>query len=102
MVLPRLSGPLGPSSVFIALPFPDSEGSFYLVTGRFQFFPHVGRGLSTVTTWSEWCASLGSMGNLSGTQYPPQSTWSLAVPHVRCPINRRPSIPLVPKCLHSG
>jgi hypothetical protein len=41
----------------------------------------VKRGMSTVTTWSERCASLGSMGNLSGTRYPPQSMWTLAVPH---------------------
>jgi hypothetical protein len=37
--------------------------------------------MSTVTTRSERCASLGSMGNLSGTRYPSQSAWSLAVPH---------------------
>jgi hypothetical protein len=35
------------------------------------FLPHAGRGMSTVTTWSERCASSGSMGNLSGTRYPP-------------------------------
>ena len=71
MALPRLSGPLGPGSVFIALSFPDPEGSFYLITGRFQFWPHAGRGLSTVTMRSERCTSLGSLGNSSGTQYPP-------------------------------
>ena len=71
MVLPRLTGPLGPGSIFIVLPFPDSKGSFYLITGRFQFSPHAWRGLSTITMRSERCASLGSMGNLSGTQYPP-------------------------------
>jgi len=81
VVLPRLSGPLGLGSVFIALPFPDSKGSFYLITGMFQFSPHVGRGLSTVTTRLEWCASLGLMGNPSGTRYHPQSTWSSAGRH---------------------
>ena len=55
MILPQLSGPLEPGSVFIALPFPDSEGSFYLIIGRFQFLPHAGRDLSTVTTRSERC-----------------------------------------------
>jgi hypothetical protein len=43
--------------------------------------PHVGRGMSTVTTWSERCTSSGSMGNSSGTRYPPQSTWSSVMPH---------------------
>ena len=43
--------------------------------------PHVGRGLSTVTKWSERCTLLRSTGNSSGTQYPPQSTWSSAMPH---------------------
>ena len=64
--------------------------------------PHAGRGMSTVTTWSKRCASSGSMGNSSGTQYPPQSTWSLAVPHMRRPINHQPSIPMVPNHLRSG
>ena len=45
--------------------------------------------MSTVTMWLEHCASLGSMGNLSRTGYPPQSTWSLAVPYVN-PIGPRP------------
>ena len=58
--------------------------------------------MPTVTTRSERCASSGSMGNSSGTRYPPQSTWSSAVPHVRRPINHRPSIPLVPNLLRSG
>ena len=70
--------------------------------GQVWVLPHTGRGSSTITTWSEWCASVWSKGNSSGTQYPPQSTWSLAMPHVRCPINRRPSIPLVSNRLYSG
>jgi hypothetical protein len=64
--------------------------------------PHTGRGMSTVTTWSERCTSLGSMGNPTGTQCPPRSMWSSAVPHVRCPINHRSSIPLVPNYLRSS
>jgi hypothetical protein len=43
--------------------------------------PPIGRGLSTVTTWSERCTSLRSKGNSSGTQYPPQMMWSSVVPH---------------------
>jgi len=31
------------------------------------FSPHTRRGMSTVTTWLERCASSGSMGNSSGT-----------------------------------
>ena len=57
--------------------------------------------MSTVTTLSERCASSGSMCVSSETQYPLQSTWSSAVPHVRRPINHRPSIPLVPNHLRS-
>ena len=64
--------------------------------------PHAGRGMFTITTWPERCASSGSMGNSSWTQYPPQLMWSLAVPHVRCPINHRSSILLVPNHLRSG
>jgi hypothetical protein len=64
--------------------------------------PHPGRGMSTVTTWSEGCTSSRSMGNSSGTLYPPQLTWSLAVPHVRHPINHQPSILLVRNHLRSG
>jgi hypothetical protein len=56
----------------------------------------------TVTMWSERCASLGSMGNSSRTQYPPQSAWSSVVPHVRCPVNHRLSILSVPNRLRSG
>jgi hypothetical protein len=43
--------------------------------------PHARRGMSTITTRLERCTSLGSMGNSSGTRYPPQSMWSLVVPH---------------------
>jgi hypothetical protein len=45
-----------------------------LLKVRGLFLPHAGRGMSTVSTWSEWCASSGSKGNSSGTRYPPQST----------------------------
>ena len=64
--------------------------------------PHAGRGMSTITTWSERYAASGSMGNPSGTQYHPQLTSSSAVPHMRRPINHRSSIPLVPNCLRHG
>ena len=64
--------------------------------------PHVGRGMSIVTSWSERCASSGSMGNPSGTRYPPRSTCSSVVPHVRRLVNHRPSIPLVPNRLRSS
>jgi hypothetical protein len=66
------------------------------------FRPHAGRGMSSITTWSERCAWSGSMGNPSGTRYPPQSTWSSVVPHMRHPINYQLSILLVPNCLRSG
>jgi hypothetical protein len=36
--------------------------------------------MSTITTRPKRCASSGSMGNSSETQYPPQSTWSSAMP----------------------
>jgi hypothetical protein len=52
--------------------------------------PHAGRGLFTVTTWLEQCASSRSMSNSSGTRYPPQLTWSSTVSHVRRPINHWP------------
>ena len=42
--------------------------------------PHAGRGMSTITTRSERCASSVLMGNLSRTRYSPQSTWSSTVP----------------------
>ena len=64
--------------------------------------PHVGRGMSTITTKSKQCASSRSMGNSSGTRCPPQSMWSSKVSHVRHPINHRPSIPLVPNHLHNA
>jgi hypothetical protein len=40
-----------------------------------------GESSSTVTTQSERCTSSRSMGNSSGTRYPPQSMWSSAMPH---------------------
>ena len=64
--------------------------------------PHVGRGMSTVTMLSKLCASSGSMGNLSGTRYPPQSMWSSAMSHVRRLVNHRASITSVPNRLRSG
>ena len=84
------------------MPFVTQGVMMPLLQASFLVSPHAGRGLSTVTMWSERCASMESMGNPSGTRYPSQSTWSSAVPHVRHPINRRPSIPLVPNRLHSG
>jgi hypothetical protein len=92
---------LAPASLFSNALY-DPRGCGALLQGRFLVLPHVGRGMSTVTMWSERCASSGSMGNLSGTRYPPQLTWSLAVPHVRHPVNRQPSIPSLPNHLRSG
>jgi hypothetical protein len=94
----RVTGDLASFSL-MSLPTPRGRGAL-LKAGLFS--PHAGRGMSTVTTWSERCASSGSIGNSSGTQYPPRSTWRLVVPHVRHPINHRSSIPLVPNRLCSG
>jgi hypothetical protein len=92
---------LAPASLFPDALY-DPRGCGALLQGMFLVLPHVGRGMSTITMWSEQCASSGSMGNLSGTRYPPQSSWSLAMPHVRHPVNRQLSIPSLPNHLRSG
>jgi hypothetical protein len=90
-------GASAPASLFL-----DALYDPCLVTGRFLVLPHVGRRMSTVTTWSKQCASSGSMANSSGTRYPPQSTWSSAMPHVRRLVNHWLSIPSVANHLRSG
>ena len=90
------------TQLYFSLTSLSTSGSRVALSQVGLFTPHVERGMSTVTTWSEQCTSSGSMGNSSGTRYPPQSTWSLAMPHMRHPINHRPSILLVPNRLYSG
>ena len=60
------SGVLAPSFLFPdTLCDPGDHDA--IVVGRFLVLPHAGRGMSIVTTQSEWYALSGSMGNPSKT-----------------------------------
>jgi hypothetical protein len=57
-----------------------TQGVMVLCYRKISVLPHVGRGMSTVTTRSEQSASSRLMGNSSGTRYTFQSAWSSVVP----------------------